>query len=91
MQVGFINDIYFSNQQLLTTQTAPASMIAFNKKAFILASAHYSELRIWDIRKSDTPIVTITAHVQSITGMDWSPFFENSLLTTSHDKQVKVN
>ncbi|CAM9471140.1 unnamed protein product, partial [Discosporangium mesarthrocarpum] len=77
--------------------TAPygAIQVEWNRvNTFQLASAHEKEVRIWDTRKgghaSSGSLGVFTAHVQRITGLDWSHTSENELLTGSQDKTVRV-
>ncbi len=41
-------------------------------------------------QKENTPTTTFAAHVSPITGIDWCPSANNTVLTCSQDKQVKV-
>ncbi|KYQ94108.1 hypothetical protein DLAC_04388 [Tieghemostelium lacteum] len=55
----------------------------------ILASAHESNLMIWDLRKENAELNT-TVHSGKIYGIDWSPEVENEILTCSQDKTIKI-
>lgn len=54
-----------------------------------LATTHEGDLKIWDLRKCNTPVQYIVAHDQKVTGMDWSPFNERQLATCSEDGSLK--
>eukprot|EP01119_Soliformovum_irregulare_P012835 TRINITY_DN3352_c0_g1_i5.p1 TRINITY_DN3352_c0_g1~~TRINITY_DN3352_c0_g1_i5.p1 ORF type:complete len:564 (+),score=121.30 TRINITY_DN3352_c0_g1_i5:92-1783(+) len=56
----------------------------------IFASSHDRDVHIYDLRKENTPQNTFTAHVGSITSIDWSYLKTDQLLTSSQDKKVKV-
>ncbi|KAL0478615.1 WD repeat-containing protein [Acrasis kona] len=56
----------------------------------IIASAHDGEVRIWDIRRTDTHITFITAHLSTVLSLDWSPKHEDQLVTCGQDRQIKI-
>jgi WD40 repeat protein len=71
--------------------TAGATQVKFNQlNEHILASAHDTDVRIWDLRKGSTPITLITAHMTKIYGIDWSKNNEKEILTCSQDQLVKI-
>ncbi|RUS17493.1 WD40-repeat-containing domain protein [Endogone sp. FLAS-F59071] len=75
----------------LCAWTAGATQVKFNRKnEFLLASAHDSDIKIWDIRKGSLPVTNITAHRTKIYGIDWSRQHEDIIVTCSLDKLVKV-
>ncbi|KAH0953331.1 hypothetical protein HN011_003128 [Eciton burchellii] len=56
----------------------------------ILATAHDGDIKIWDQRKANSPVQYITAHLTKIHGLDWCPFQQNQLATSSQDCTVKI-
>ncbi|KAG1704370.1 GATOR complex protein WDR59 [Nymphon striatum] len=69
---------------------AGASQVKWNKiLPNNLATAHESDVRLWDIRKGNTPVQYIAAHLSKIHGLDWSPIDEKCLATSSQDCTVK--
>lgn len=72
--------------------TGGPSQLRWNPlSSHIIASAHDCEVRIWDTRKTDTYIAFITAHLSNILCLDWSPKYEDQLVTCGQDSQIKVN
>ncbi|RUS34315.1 hypothetical protein BC938DRAFT_481274 [Jimgerdemannia flammicorona] len=70
--------------------TAGATQVKFNRKnEFLLASAHDTDVKIWDIRKGSLPVNNITAHTTKIYGIDWNRQHEHIIVTCSLDKLVK--
>eukprot|EP00731_Ephydatia_muelleri_P020820 Em0013g547a len=70
--------------------TAGASLVQWNRvNGYLLASAHDSELRIWDLRKPSTAMGFITAHTSRIHDIDWSYCDESFLTSCSHDSTIK--
>nr|XP_027201806.1 GATOR complex protein WDR59-like [Dermatophagoides pteronyssinus] len=56
----------------------------------ILATSHEGDVRIWDKRKSNMPLHYVSTYLAKITGIDWSPFYENKFLTCSQDGSIKL-
>ncbi|XP_076648248.1 WD repeat domain 59 isoform X1 [Halictus rubicundus] len=56
----------------------------------ILATAHDGDIKIWDQRKGNSPVQYIAAHLTKIHGLDWCPFQQNQLATSSQDCTVKI-
>ncbi|KAL2918427.1 hypothetical protein HK105_201828 [Polyrhizophydium stewartii] len=70
--------------------TAGATQVKYNRiNERILASAHDTDVRIWDVRKGSQPITVLTAHMSKIYGIDWSRRHENEIITCSQDMLVK--
>ena len=66
-----------------------ASKIEWNKvSGKLLASTHNGEVKLWDIRKSNSPVQSIAAHLSRIYSLDWSWDHEDSLATSSQDSTV---
>ncbi|EFA85200.1 hypothetical protein PPL_02200 [Heterostelium album PN500] len=64
--------------------------VKWNKfNSHVLASAHESNLMIWDLRKETTELNT-TVHTTKVYGIDWSPHDPYEILTCSQDKSVKI-
>ncbi|KAL9653779.1 hypothetical protein ABK040_012840 [Willaertia magna] len=76
-------------QTFISYTDVPTSLSWNPLKNPILASSHNLEVRIWDIRKSEY-ITYLSAHSSLITGMDWSPYNENELVTCGCDKYIKI-
>lgn len=55
----------------------------------ILATTHEGDLKIWDLRKSNTPVNYISAHERKVSGLDWSPYSDHQVATCSEDGFVK--
>ncbi|XP_055933393.1 GATOR complex protein WDR59-like isoform X2 [Argiope bruennichi] len=69
---------------------AGASQVKFNKlQSHLLATSHEGDIRLWDIRKGTSPVQYITAHLNKIHNIDWCPYDENVLATSSQDCTVK--
>ncbi|GIY95576.1 GATOR complex protein WDR59 [Caerostris extrusa] len=69
---------------------AGASQVKFNKfHSHLLATSHEGDIRVWDIRKGTSPVQYITAHLNKIHNIDWCPYDENVLATSSQDCTVK--
>ncbi|XP_045785256.1 GATOR complex protein WDR59 [Maniola jurtina] len=69
---------------------AGASQVQWNKVAsHLVATAHDGDIKIWDYRKSSSPLHYISAHLCKIHGVDWSPHHEYQLVTSSHDGSIK--
>ncbi|CAD5117131.1 DgyrCDS5939 [Dimorphilus gyrociliatus] len=71
---------------------AGASQVQWNKVSNdILATTHDGDIRIWDIRKGNTPVHYITAHLSKIHGLDWSYTKQRTeLLTWSKDQKLHI-
>uniref|UniRef100_H3BW40 WD repeat domain 59 n=1 Tax=Tetraodon nigroviridis TaxID=99883 RepID=H3BW40_TETNG len=69
---------------------AGASQVKWNRKnAFLLASSHDGDVRIWDKRKANTAVEYMAAHLSKIHGLDWHPDNEFVLATSSQDNSVR--
>ncbi|KAF2068870.1 hypothetical protein CYY_009807 [Polysphondylium violaceum] len=67
------------------------SQICWNPlSSTMLASSNAGEINIWDIRKFGYPLTSFTAHIGSISSIDWSLEEKNKILTCGSDKLVKV-
>lgn len=67
-----------------------ASQVKWNKVTqHVLATSHDGDVRIWDTRKSGSPVQYIAAHPSKIYGLDWNPASEHQLATSSQDGTVK--
>lgn len=68
-----------------------SSQVKWNKRKHnMLATAHDSDVRIWDPRNSSSPVKYIAAHLSKIHGLDWSSQDENHMATSSQDCTVKL-
>ncbi|KAI2797080.1 GATOR complex protein wdr59 [Blomia tropicalis] len=69
---------------------AGATQVKWSKmNDYTLATSHEGDVRIWDKRKSNTPIHYITAHLSKINGIDWNPFRTSQFVTCSQDGSIK--
>lgn len=69
---------------------AGASQVRWNRISnHILATSHDGDIKLWDQRKSTSPVQYITAHLSRIHGIDWSPNSDHHLATSSQDGTVK--
>lgn len=69
---------------------AGASQVQWNKVTNnTFATTHEGDVRIWDPRKGNSAVHYIAAHPSKIYGLDWSPFSEYNLATSSQDCTVK--
>ena len=67
-----------------------AAKVEWNKvSGKYLASAHDGEIKLWDIRKSSSPVQYINAHLSRIYSLDWSWDHEDCLATSSQDSTVQ--
>ncbi|CAM9157136.1 unnamed protein product [Chrysoparadoxa australica] len=79
-----------------------AAAVQWNRvNMVLLASAHDKELRVWDSRKVSSSMAAspqdkgsaattaVTAHIQPITGLDWSHTRAHDVVTCSSDKYAK--
>ncbi|XP_076671649.1 WD repeat domain 59 isoform X3 [Andrena cerasifolii] len=70
---------------------AGSSQVRWNSlSSNMLATAHDGDIKIWDQRKGNSPMQYIAAHLTKIHGLDWCPFQQNQLATSSQDCTVKV-
>lgn len=73
----------------LSAVTGP-SQVKWNKfTQNVLATSHDGDIRIWDTRKSGSPVQYIAAHSAKIYGLDWNPASEHHLATASQDTTIK--
>ncbi|KAJ8687709.1 hypothetical protein QAD02_023503 [Eretmocerus hayati] len=76
---------------LSLSAVAGASQVRWNiSSPNILATAHDGDVKIWDQRKGNIPFQYIAAHLSKIHGLDWCPFQQNQLATSSQDCTVKI-
>ncbi|XP_034942224.1 GATOR complex protein WDR59 isoform X2 [Chelonus insularis] len=76
---------------LSLSAVAGSSQVRWNPLSpHILATAHDGDVKIWDQRKGNSPVQYIAAHLTKIYGLDWCPFQQNQLATSSQDCTVKV-
>ncbi|XP_065641638.1 GATOR2 complex protein WDR59 isoform X2 [Hydra vulgaris] len=74
----------------LFTTVAGSSQVKWNRRnKNLFASAHDGDVRIWDIRNGNNPLVYIAGHLSKIHGLDWSPQNESQFVTASNDSTVK--
>ncbi|XP_008215215.1 GATOR complex protein WDR59 isoform X1 [Nasonia vitripennis] len=76
---------------LSLSAVAGASQVRWNVLSpNMLATAHDGDIKIWDQRKGNSPVQYIAAHLTKIHGLDWCPFQQNQLATSSQDCTVKI-
>ncbi|XP_011330381.2 GATOR complex protein WDR59 isoform X2 [Ooceraea biroi] len=76
---------------LSLSAVAGSSQVRWNPLlSHTLATAHDGDIKIWDQRKANSPVQYITAHLTKIHGLDWCPFQQNQLATSSQDCTVKI-
>ncbi|XP_076242534.1 WD repeat domain 59 isoform X2 [Calliopsis andreniformis] len=76
---------------LSLSAVAGSSQVQWNSlSSNILATAHDGDIKIWDQRKGNSPMQYIAAHLTKIHGLDWCPFQQNQLATSSQDCTVKI-
>ncbi|XP_076291004.1 WD repeat domain 59 isoform X3 [Lasioglossum baleicum] len=76
---------------LSLSAVAGSSQVRWNSLSpNILATAHDGDIKIWDQRKGNSPVQYIAAHLTKIHGLDWCPFQQNQLATSSQDCTVKI-
>ncbi|XP_046619943.1 GATOR complex protein WDR59 isoform X1 [Neodiprion virginianus] len=76
---------------LSLSAVAGASQVRWNcLSPHIVATAHDGDIKIWDQRKGNSPMQYIAAHLTKIHGLDWCPFQQNQLATSSQDCTVKI-
>ncbi|EEB18318.1 conserved hypothetical protein [Pediculus humanus corporis] len=69
---------------------AAANHVRWNKlTAYLLATAHDGDIRIWDQRKGTAPVQYLSPHVAKIHDLDWSQTHEFQLASCSQDGTVK--
>ncbi|KAJ8973497.1 hypothetical protein NQ317_018770 [Molorchus minor] len=69
---------------------AEASQVRWNRVSpHLLATAHEGDIKIWDQRKGTAPVQYIAAHLAKIHGLDWNPYSENYICSSSQDNTVK--
>ncbi|XP_053401808.1 GATOR complex protein WDR59-like isoform X3 [Mercenaria mercenaria] len=67
-----------------------ATQVKWNKVTNnLFATAHEGDVRIWDPRKGNAPVLYLTAHLSKIHGLDWSPSNEHIFASSSQDCSVK--
>ncbi|XP_052816211.1 GATOR complex protein WDR59-like isoform X3 [Mya arenaria] len=67
-----------------------ASQVKWNKVTNnLFATAHEGDVRIWDPRKLNQPVVYLTAHLSKIHCIDWNHLNEQRFSTASHDCSAK--
>ncbi|XP_014231934.1 GATOR complex protein WDR59 isoform X1 [Trichogramma pretiosum] len=75
---------------LSLSAVAGASQVRWNALApNMIATAHDGDVKIWDQRKGNSPVQYIAAHLTKIYGLDWCPFQQSQLATSSQDSTVK--
>ncbi|XP_012235411.1 GATOR2 complex protein WDR59 isoform X2 [Linepithema humile] len=76
---------------LSLSAVAGSSQVRWNPLSpHTLATAHDGDIKIWDQRKANSPVQYITAHLTKIHGLDWCPFQQNQLASSSQDCTVKI-
>ncbi|KAG7207480.1 hypothetical protein KM043_009113 [Ampulex compressa] len=76
---------------LSLSAVAGSSQVRWNTLSpYTLATAHDGDIKIWDQRKGNSPVQYIAAHLTKIHGLDWCPFQQNQLATSSQDCTVKI-
>lgn len=85
-------DLHDCQKPLLSlSAVAGSSQVRWNPQApNILATSHDGDIKIWDRRQGNNPVQYITAHLTKIYGLDWCPFQQNQLATSSQDCTVKI-
>ncbi len=75
----------------LTSHGAAAGAVRWNPlQSGLLAAAHASDLRLWDLRRPSDPVCGFRAHVAPLASLDWCPTREYELATCSSETKVKV-
>ncbi|KAI4488494.1 hypothetical protein M0802_011600 [Mischocyttarus mexicanus] len=76
---------------LSLSAVAGSSQVRWNGlSSHILATTHDGDIKIWDQRKGNSPVQYIAAHLTKIHGLDWCPFSQTQLATSSQDCTVKI-
>lgn len=85
-------DIRDSRKPMLSmSSVAGATQVKWSKmNEHVLATSHEGDVRVWDKRKSNTPVHYITAHLSKINGLDWNPNIGSQFATCSQDGTVRV-
>ncbi|XP_031559913.1 GATOR complex protein WDR59-like [Actinia tenebrosa] len=91
-QFVYIWDLRDSKKPATSLQAVVgASQVKWNREdRNVLATSHDGDIRVWDLRKGNTPVVYITAHLSKVHGIDWSHHSGTSLATCSNDSTVKL-
>lgn len=93
------SDTYLHLIDMRTSQTRssytsyiPISMLKWHPSGQMIATAHEGDVKIWDIRMmhANSPMLFITASMERVTNLDWSPIFSNEILTSSQDKLIRL-
>lgn len=89
----YVWDVRVTKEPIMSLKTlaSSTSQVAWSPMTqSSIATAHDGEVRVWDTRyPSKAPVSQITAHMQTIYGIDWNPMRSYELLTCSEDKSVK--
>ena len=90
MEFTEIYSHYRPRPALTFNMIVAASQVKWNKiQTSVIATSHDGDLKLWDIRKSSTPFMYMSAHIGRIFSLDWSPQCQDSLVTSSQDCYVK--
>uniref|UniRef100_A0A914WG71 WDR59/RTC1-like RING zinc finger domain-containing protein n=1 Tax=Plectus sambesii TaxID=2011161 RepID=A0A914WG71_9BILA len=57
---------------------------------YMLATAHGTDVRVWDIRKFSSPVQSIPAHLDKINSLVWHPKEDMCFATSSQDGNLKL-
>ncbi|KAL6072146.1 SEA (Seh1-associated) complex subunit, variant 2 [Balamuthia mandrillaris] len=88
----YLWDLRFANaaNKINSLKHTMGGLVEWNRcNAMYLLSTSLGQVHVWDIRKTATPVLYITAHAHDITDVDWHHKYETSLITASQDKTVK--
>ncbi|KAK7573878.1 hypothetical protein V9T40_011069 [Parthenolecanium corni] len=87
----FIWDIRESKKPAISLSSfAAATHVKWNKiSRHLLATTHGGDVKIWDERKTSSPVQYVSAHLTSIHCLDWSMMKENNFCTASQDGTIK--
>ncbi|XP_028513190.1 GATOR complex protein WDR59 [Exaiptasia diaphana] len=91
-QFVYIWDLRDGKKPATSLQTVVgASQVKWNREdRHVLATSHDGDIRVWDLRKGNAPVVYITAHLSKVHGIDWSYNSSMALATCSNDSTVKL-
>ncbi|KAK3739928.1 hypothetical protein QZH41_015973, partial [Actinostola sp. cb2023] len=91
-QFVYIWDLRDGKKPATSLQTVVgASQVKWNREdRHVLATSHDGDIRVWDLRKGNAPVVYITAHLSKVHGIDWSYNSGTALATCSNDSTVKL-